>query len=47
MVVNAAGRVLVSGDPAVVVGSVVGVPEDARVCEGTPFRVMRTSPSRV
>ena len=40
--VNGSGRVLISGDPAVVVGSVVAVPDDAPACPGTPFRVVRT-----
>ncbi|MGH1548636.1 cache domain-containing protein [Leifsonia poae] len=44
--VNASGRVLLSGDPAVVVGSVVPVPDDALSCAGTPFRVVRTARPR-
>lgn len=41
LLVNGAGRVLVSTDPTVVVGTVVGVPEDAVPCAGTPFRLLR------
>ncbi|MEV8215324.1 hypothetical protein [Leifsonia sp. NPDC077715] len=40
-VLNATGRVLVSGDPAVVAGSVVTVPDDGVVSAGTPFVVVR------
>ncbi len=43
--VNAVGRVLISADPTVVVGSVVAVPEDALPCAGTPFRVVRPAPA--
>ncbi|MGN7801067.1 cache domain-containing protein [Leifsonia sp. 22587] len=38
--VNAAGRVTVSTDPAVTVGTVVAVPDGARHCAGTPFRLV-------
>jgi len=43
--VNGSGRVLLSGDPAVVVGSVVVAPDDALSCAGTPFRVVETARS--
>lgn len=41
--VNAAGRVMVSTDPAVRVGNVVAVTEDAVVCPGTPFHLVPTA----
>jgi hypothetical protein len=44
--VNAAGRVLISADPSVVVGSVVPVPGDALACDGTPFLVVAAQGSR-
>jgi hypothetical protein len=42
--VNASGRVMVSTDPAVRVGSVVAVPGDAVACPGTPFHLVPTAP---
>ncbi|WP_431221144.1 cache domain-containing protein [Leifsonia xyli] len=44
--VNADGRVMVSTDPGVVVGSVVPVPADAATCAGTPFRLVVTAAGR-
>ena len=44
--VNASGRVLVSTDPAVAVGTVVDVPDDAERCAGTPFRLVPTARAR-
>jgi len=44
--VNASGRVLLSGDPAIVAGSVDDVPDDAVRCAGTPFAVVRPTRSR-
>lgn len=40
--VNASGRVLVSTDPSVRVGSVFPVPEDAVACPGTTFHLVPT-----
>ena len=41
--VNEQGRVTVSTDPAVSVGTVIAVPQDAEACAGTPFRLVRTT----
>lgn len=44
--VNDAGRVMVSTDPSVTVGSIVTIPPDAVGCAGTPFRLVATAASR-
>lgn len=43
--VNAAGRVMVSTDPAVRVGAVVDLPDTAVACPGTPFLLVPTAPA--
>ena len=43
VLVNGSGRVTVSTDPGIAVGSVVAVPGDAERCAGTPFRLVGTA----
>jgi hypothetical protein len=40
VLVNEAGRAMVSTDPSVLVGAVVDAGEDAVRCAGTPFRLV-------
>lgn len=44
--VNAAGRVMVSTDPAVRVGTVVALSDGDTSCPGTPFHLVPTEPVR-
>jgi len=43
--VNKAGRVMVSTDPAVAVGTVLPALADSTPCPGTPFRLVPTAPT--